>query len=359
MAIFDPNDLNFNGEEIKNSAEAVFVSAFAQPAVDQLFTIVNGIKSKKQIAILGRFNGLLGKGNGGCTPTPSVVTTPMTQKIWETATISDRLPYCWTQLEDTFWIWGTKNGIEKADLTATDFILYIEELLKTELVETYMRIAYFNDLDAELVEDGGVVTDGTDLEFFNRINGIWKQAFAIGTADPARLTGGILATRNAGASYAAQSFTATDTTNMVVSNLLLDMELSADSRLTSKEGLVFQVTKSVYDQYRRELTFAKVNYTTETLENGMEMLNAGGIPVVKVEFWDRIIRKFFNNETKWYLPHRAILTVPNNIQIGTEEESTFSTYDVFYDKKDKTTYIDFQFDIDAKIILNHEVQLSY
>lgn len=359
MAIFDPNDLNFNGEEIKNSAEAVFISAFAQPAVDQLFTIVNGIKSKKQIAILGRFNGLLGRGKGGCTPTGREVSTPMTQKIWETATISDRLAYCWTQLEDTFWIWGTKNGIEKADLTATDFVLYIEELLKTELVETYMRIAYFNDLDAELVTDGGVVTDGTDLAFFNRIDGIWKQAFAIGTAHPERLTGGILATRNAGASYAAQAFTATDTTNMAVSNLLLDVELSADSRLTSKEGLVFQVTKSVYDQYRRELTKANVNFTTERLENGMEMLNAGGIPVVKVEFWDRIIRQYFDNGTKWHLPHRAILTVPNNIQIGTEEESTFSTYDVFYDKKDKTTYVDFQFDIDAKIILDHEVQLSY
>jgi hypothetical protein len=358
MAIFDPNDLNFNGEEIKNSSEAVFISAFAPTAVADLLTIVGGIKAKKQIAILGRFNGLLGKGTGACDPTGRSVTTPMSQKLWELATISDRLAYCWKDLEGTFFIWGTKNGIDKADLTATDFLLYIEELLATELIETYMRIAYFNDTDAELVDDGGVITDGTDLAFFNRIDGIWKQAFAIVAGDSARKTTD-LASRNGQATYALQAFTSTDTTNKVVMNCLFNMEVQADSRLTSKEGLRFQVTKSVFDQYRRELTFSNISYTTERLENGMMQINAGGIPVVCVEFWDRIIREYFNNGTKWHLPHRAILTVPSNIQVGTEEESTLTGYDVFYDKKAKTTYVDFQFDIDAKIVIDHEIQLAY
>jgi hypothetical protein len=358
MAIFDPNDLNFNGEEIKNSSEAVFISAFAPTAVADLLTIVGGIKAKKQIAILGRFNGLLGKGTGACDPTGRSVTTPMSQKLWELATISDRLAYCWKDLEGTFFIWGTKNGIDKADLTATDFLLYIEELLATELIETYIRIAYFNDTDAELVDDGGVITDGTDLAFFNRIDGIWKQAYAIVAGDSARKTTD-LASRNGQATYALQAFTSTDTTNKVVMNCLFNMEVQADSRLTSKEGLRFQVTKSVFDQYRRELTFSNISYTTERLENGMMQINAGGIPVVCVEFWDRIIREYFNNGTKWHLPHRAILTVPSNIQVGTEEESTLTAYDVFYDKKTKTTYVDFQFDIDAKIVIDHEIQLAY
>ena len=358
MALFDPNDLAFNGEEIKSSAEAVFVSAFAPNTVADLLTIVGGIKAKKQIAILGRFNSLLGKGNGGCVNDGRVVTTPMTQKVWQPETISDRLAYCWADLKETFWIWGTKNGIAKADLTATDFLLYIEELLSTELIETWMRIAYFNDTDAETVTDGGVITDGTDLAFFNRIDGIWKQLFAIGTATPERKTAG-LATKNAAASYALQAFSSADTTNKVVMNLLFNMEVEADSRLTSKEGLKFQVTKSVFDQYKRELTFANINYTTERLENGMMQINAGGTPVVCVEFWDRIIRTYFDNGTTWHLPHRAILTSPQNIQVGTEEESTLTGFDVFYDKTLKTTYVDFQFDIDAKVILDHEVQLAY
>jgi hypothetical protein len=358
MAVFNPNDLNFNGEEIKNSSEAVFISAFAPAAVADLLTVVSGIKAKKQIAILGRFNSLLGKGAGECSPSGRTVTTPMTQKLWEPATVSDRLAYCWKDLEGTFFIWGTKNGIDKADLTATDFLLYIEELLSTELLETYLRIAYFNDTDAELVADGGVIKAGTDLDFFNRIDGIWKQAFAIVASDSARKTTD-LTSRNGQATYALQAFTSTDTTNKVVMNCLFNMEVQADSRLTSKEGLKFQVTKSVFDQYRRELTFSNISYTTERLENGMMQINAGGIPVVCVEFWDRIIRSYFDNGTKWHLPHRAILTVPSNIQVGTEEESTLTNYLVFYDQTLKTTFVDFQFDIDAKIIINHEIQLAY
>ena len=357
---FNPNTLDFHGDVIKSSAEAVFVSAFATPEVNQLATIVNGIKTKKQIAILGRFNGLLGKGSGECDPTGRTVTTPLVGKLWEPATVSDRLEYCWEDIKETFFIWGTKNGIEQADLTATDFVLYIEQLLATELIETWMRIAYFGDTDAAHYNDSpaGVITNTTDLDFFNKIDGIWKQIYAIVGSDSTRKTAG-LATRNAGNSYANQKFTAQDVTDLVVTNMFLNMEMEADSRLTSQAGLVFQVTKSVYDQYRRELTKANVNYTTERFENGMEQLNAGGIPVVKVEFWDRMILNHFNNGTKLYLPHRAILCVPSNVQVGTEEASTLTQYDIFYDKKTKTTNVDFQFNIDAKVILDNEIQVAY
>jgi len=357
---FNPNTLTFHGDVIKSSAEAVFISAFATPEVNQLVEIVNGIKTKKQIAILGRFNSLLGKGSGECNPTGRTVTSPLVGKLWEPATISDRLEYCWKDIEETFYIWATKNGIEKSDLTATDFVLYIEQLLSTELIETWMRFAYFGDKDAAHYNDSpaGVITNGTDLDFFDKIDGIWKQIYAIVGATAARKTAG-LATRNGGNSYANQKFTAQDTTDMVVTNMFLNMEMEADSRLTSQAGLVFQVTKSVYDQYRRELTKANVNYTTERFENGMEQLNAGGIPVVKVEFWDRMIQSFYNNGTKLFLPHRAILAVPSNIQVGTEETANLGQYDIFYDKKTKTTNVDFQFNLDAKVIVDHEIQVAY
>jgi hypothetical protein len=88
-------------------------------------------------------------------------------------------------------------------------------------------------------------------------------------------------------------------------------------------------------------------------------LNAGGIPVVKVEFWDRMIQSFYNNGTKLFLPHRAILAVPSNIQVGTEETANLGQYDIFYDKKTKTTNVDFQFNLDAKVIVDHEIQVAY
>lgn len=360
MPIFEPNELNFNGAELKSSAEAVFVSAFNTQAVNELMTVVNGIKAKTQIAILGRFNEMLGSGNGLCKTDARQVKTSMSQKLWEPATVSDKIGYCWTDIKGTFWIWGTKNGIAKADLTATDFILFIEELLTTELNETVQRIAWFNDLDAANFNDSpaGVITNTTDVTFFNKIDGLWKQLFAIGVADTSRVTSG-LATKNAAASYALQKFNSTDTTNKVVMTTLQNMEFDADSRLLEKEGLAYVVTKTVFDQYKRELIASNIAYTTERLENGMTAINAGGIQVIKFEFWDRMIKAHFNNGTKWITPHRALLTHKDNLQIGTEEESTLSEYKVWFSEDDDSVYIKFQFDMDAKVILDHEVQMAY
>lgn len=360
MPLFSPNELNFNGEELRNSSEAVFESAFSMPAIENLLTVVGGIKAKKQIAILGRFGSLLGKGSGLCDVEGREVTTSMSQKLWDPATISDKLKYCWNDLKGTFWIWGTKNGINKDDLTSTDFLLYIEELLKAELVETWMRIAWFNDVDAATYADSpaGVITNGTDLDFFNRIDGLFKQLFAIGVATPERITSG-LATKNGAASYAAQKFNATDTSNRVVMSTLENMTYEADSRLTEMENLVFLATKTVYDQYKRELRAANIAYTTERLENGMEQLTCDGIKIVRFEFWDRMIKAYFDNGTKYYLPHRVVLTTPENIQVGTEEENNLSEYKVWYSEDKDLVFVKFQFELDAKVIKDELVQLSY
>jgi hypothetical protein len=48
-----------------------------------------------------------------------------------------------------------------------------------------------------------------------------------------------------------------------------------------------------------------------------------------------------------------------NLQIGTEEESTFSEVDIFYDKTLKKTFFDFQFDIDVKVLEDYLIQSAY
>ena len=363
MALFDPNELNFNGDELKSSATAVFESAFSTQAVGELMTVVNGIKAKTQIAILGRFTSLLGNGSGLCKTEGRTVKTSMSQKLWEPATVSDKIGYCWNDLKGTFWIWGTKNGIAKADLTATDFLIYIEELLTVELKETVLRIGWFNDTDAANYNDSpaGVITNTTDLAFFNKIDGLWKQLFVIGAANADRVTevtDGITA-KNAEATYALQAFDATDTTNRIVMKTLENMGYEADSRLMEQEGLVYIATKTVYDQYQKELKAANIAYTTERLENGMTQLICGGITIVRYEFWDRMIKAHFNNGTKYYIPHRVILANPDNLQIGTEDESTLSDYKVWFSEDDDTVYIKFQFEIDAKVVEDEMVQMAY
>lgn len=358
MALIDVTDLTFNGEEIKAVSEAVFESAFAKPELTKFHSVVNGIVAKKQIAILGRLNGLVGKGTGSCDPSSATNAIVNTEKFWEPAMVSDRFESCWSDLKETFFLYGTKKGIEKYDLTGTDFLNFVEELVSDAIQEAIYRIAWFGDTTAENVVDGGVITDGTDLAYFNKIDGFWKQIFAIVAGDSARKTTD-LASRNGQSTFALQAFTATDTTNKVVSNALQNMRFGADYRLREKANLVYVVTQSVADQYERELLAYNVAFTTERLENGITLLKSGGIEVYSFNLWDRIIRTYYSDGTKYYLPHRAVLVTPENLQVGTEEVTAMSGMDVFNDKKSKKNFIDFAFNIDAKVVLDYEIQVAY
>lgn len=360
MAVFNPNTLDFTKEEIKEISSAVFERVYANPVLNDFFQIQNGIKKDLQIAILGRMSTMVGAGSGGCAPTASTVAIPLSQKVWSPKTVSDRLAFCWTDdVKGTFFQWGTKNGVAKEDLTSTDFANFIIERLEDAMDEMHQRLAWFNDVDAATTTDSpaGVITAGTNLAYFNKIDGAWKQLFAIGTADANRISTG-LATKNGQSTFALQKFNTTDRTNLVVSNTIDEMMKDRDERMESGD-IILAVTKSVWDQYRSELKFANVSFTTERLENGIEVLYADGVEMHKYSIWDRIIRQYFSDGTKYYLPHRMVMYDKENLRIGTEEESTFSEVDIFFDKVTKKTYFDFQFDIDVKVIEDYLVQMAY
>jgi len=72
-----------------------------------------------------------------------------------------------------------------------------------------------------------------------------------------------------------------------------------------------------------------------------------GIPIVLMNEWDRTIRLYQNTTVKWNIPHRALLTTPGNIPIGTLNEGDMQNLESFYDKKDKTNYVDYGYFMDA------------
>lgn len=363
MAIFNPNTIDFTKDEVKEIGSAMIERTFNNPSLSDVFTITEGVKKAQQIAFLGRLTTKLGKGSGGCDPTASTAAIPATQKVWNPVTISDRLAFCWkTDVKGTFFQWATKNGIAKEDLTGTDFANFITERVADGMEEMLHRLAWFNDTDAALTTDSpaGVISPSETIDFFNKLDGAWKQLFAIAAADSDRLSvNSTLQTRNNASTYADQKFTAADVTNLVVSKTFDQMEKDMDERLSGSGDLVVRVTKSVWDQYRSELKFANIAYTTERLESGIEVLYADGREVQKYSVWDRIIKESFDDGSKYYLPHRILMYDKNNIGLATEQEGNFSEIDLFYDKKDKKVYLDFQFDLDVKVLENYLVQMAY
>lgn len=360
MAVITASDLTWNGEEIREISEAIFESSFSKPQITQFHQVMEGIVAKKQIAFLGRLNGLLGKGTNACGETDATNTVTNSEKFWDPATISDRIPFCWTELKETFFVWGLKKGIEKGDLTSTDLLIYLQEIVQDAIVEAVYRLAYFGDKDAADVNasPAGVLTAGTDVAYFNKIDGFWKQLFAVVAADSDRKTTGI-ASRNGQSTFADQKFTSADTTNKVVTNTLQNMYYEADMRLRERDDLVYITTQSVADQYARELKAANQAFTTERLEGGITSLQSDGIQVIGFHFLDRIIKTYFSDGTKYYLPHRAILTTTENLAVGAEESGSFTDLDVWFDKTANKTYMKFALTMDAKVLEDYLVQVAY
>lgn len=369
LGILNPSDLTFNGEEVKSLSEAIQEAVYSKPALTQFHTPYTGIKARKQIALLGRLNGLVGKkhvqsgGEVTCAPTANTAGITNSEKFWTPAYIEDRFAECWDNLLETFFIYGTMNGVEKADLTKTEFADFLIGRIDDELYEAVLRFVWFGDVDAAAydVSPAGNFISGITPASWNAIDGLWKQLFTIAAGTPARR---VTIARNAQATFALQAFTTTDTTNLVVTNMLQSLIFSADFRLREKADKIIIVTQSVADQYVKELESGSSNgqpVSFEYIQNGISKLSRMGVTIYAFSFWDRMIQGYTRNSTGlgWDNPHRALLSVKSNIAVGTEEVSNLAELLPFYDQTLKQFFVDLGFNLDAKILEDYLIEVAY
>jgi hypothetical protein len=353
--VLNVGDLTFNGTEIKELKEAIYTAVFEKPDLKQFHTIVSGIKAKKQIAILGTL-GLVGKKITGCSTTANTGQIGMSEKFWEPQYVGDRFEQCFSDLLESFFVWGLNNGVKKPDLTGTDFANFLEDRLGDAILEMIYRIAWFSDEDADEVENDGTLTNGTDTDYFTSGNGFWKQLFAIAVTTPARR---VTIDINAEGAYEDQVFAEAAPDSQPVTKIFAAMKYAADMRLRNSGNLVIVCTQSMADQYEQERLAKNLDAAYDRVENGIDTLKYAGITIIPMNFWDRTIQAYFNDGSSYHLPHRAVLTTAANLQIGTEEEGNLSELNPFYDQKSKTYNVDFGFNLDAKVIEDHMVVVAY
>ena len=359
--LFNPSDITFSGKEVQAVSELIIEEVYSKPSLSQIHTPVSGIKAKQQIGYAGRLSGLVGKLSTGCEPTTDTNTIPFTQKFWEPAYIEGRFVQCFKDLLPSFWAWALGNGLQKSDLTKTDFVNFVKEIVGDAVYEAWLRLIWFGNTSAANYNGSpaGVITNGISTTYFTPIDGYWEQIADIVAADSARLSSGLTA-KNGQATFALQAFDATDTTNEIATETLAQLKYEADFRLRDKANLMYVVTQSVFDQYAKELrSNANVDASYNRIEGGYTSLMFEGIEVIGVNFFDRMIRAYQSNGTKYNKPHRALLTTKDMLMVGIEEESNLSEFDIFMDKKTKDMYMDFAFNLDAKINQDFMIQTSY
>jgi hypothetical protein len=349
----DFSTLNLNEEEARMISELVFERTYTRPELTNVHAIQTGVEMDKFIPILGQF-GLVGQVDpGSCSNNSETSQIPTSEKQWAPKLVSYRMAHCQDDLPDLLKFWKksriAKNTWEEVD---NEMMAFISDRIEDANVQAQLRIADFGDTTEDVVGSGGNLTAGTDKTYFNMLDGMWAQIFTdqAGDADIYRTE----ISENGEATKVAQLALGSS----VALDAFRDMYNNIDPRAFDGNP-VFQVTRSLFNNWQDYLEDKSLSFTLNQAEEGSNRWNYRGIPIIVRHDWDRIIKAYFDNGTTYYLPHRAILTDLNNIPIGTSDEESLTSLDSFYDKKDKTHYIDVAFKMDVKILQEELMAVAY
>lgn len=348
----DVSGLTLNTEEAREIGEAILEAEFVQGILSEDHEIVTGIEHKKQIPFVGKISDSL-KVASGCTPNEGGVLT-FSEKTWDPVKMDSRFTHCADDLNNLLKIFRKAQKVNPDFYNRVDSpeLGLVAARIGTMLREVLPIKVWFSDTAADTVANAGVLKNGTDKTLYNMFDGLWKQIFAAITAGS---TYHVNISANEGNSYVNQALSAD-----AGFDILEAMYLAADERLREDPDAEFLVTRSIADNYRSTIrTDTKGAGFIERMENGTPVLMFEGIPVkVKYE-WDRHIKAIEDNGTIYNVPHRALLTIKENIPVGTLSESDFDEIDSFYDKTLKSNIMDVALSLDAKFLETYMAVAAY
>lgn len=358
-SVLDISTFTFTADELRSLKEMVKEAIYSKPTVEEYLTVETDIVAKSKIGILGKF-GLVGKkGRLGSNPTPTnEAITGSIEKEWDPRPYSMRIEESYEDVLNSLAIFLQQKGIKRADMTETDYVDFIEERLKDAMWEAVLRHAWFDDVDMANTNDSpaGTLAAGVNVDYFNVIDGYFKQLLDITVTDPNRR---VEIAKNSEATYNDQAFDDTDVTNKVATKFYANLLTQADMRLRGDKTKLILSTQSLVDQYIDELESQQVSDSFIKIENGMTIVKRRGVTIVAFDFWDRYIQTYFNDGTKYYLPHRAVLMTKDNFRIGFEDDTALTTLNVFYDQYHRVNVYEFEGMIDVKIVEDYKVQFGY
>ena len=348
--IFDVSNLTLNTEEAQQVSQAVFEYVLETSDLAQYHDIHTGIQWDTQIPFIGTL-GLVGKQILKCKPDANGNKIPLSEKKWEPKLIGDRFEHCSVDSDSLFKLFKKVKAINPDFYNRIDseelgvVLMRIAEAMKDML----QRIVWFGDKNAETIAQGGYITNGTDLGFFNMIDGLWKQIFAVDIPTTSKYYVKIDA--NDEATYALQDNLQDD----FAFNLFRQMWKKADPRLkqlVSKGGVKINIhcTSKIAENWQDYKEDKSLVFTLDKVENGGLKDLFRNIVVVPRYDWDSIIENYQDNGTTLNLPHRALLTTAGNIPIGTTNTTDLEKVDSFYDKYNEVNVMDFRLKLDAKFL---------
>lgn len=348
-SLIDTADLTLSPQEALTVSEVVFEQVYNKPLLSRAHDVRTGIQMKTQIPIFGLL-GAVGKASSGCTPNSSDEKVNLTEKYYDPALIDFRLTHCQNDVSQLFKLWKKSRVANKTwEEVDNAMMAFLADRTVDAAYEAILRISSFGDKNAALVANGGYITAGKDIAFLTMINGLWQQIFADATIKRYTIP------ENAEATEAAQL--ALDPSR--AANVFRYLYSNIDSRAHTVGGLVYQVTRSLTNNWEDYLEDKSLGFTLQVAEDGKREFRYRGIPIIIRDDWDKNIREWNDLGDTLLYPHRAILTPIGNIPIATSDEGSMTSLDAFYDKVTKSHYVDVAFYLDTVLLQSELIAVAY
>lgn len=341
-ATINLSSFTFTAEQIRDINELVFDDILHAPDLNFIHSMHSGIVYDKEIGFLGE-GGLVGVAKQGCNPTAQDWAISTRKVTWAPKAWEIYLDECANDLAATAAIYAQHTGNRVDDLTDTDYMAIVAQVLESAIRDFFYRVLWLGDTAADNVSNGGVITNGVSVAYFTLLDGFFKQLRAAVTATPAL---GVTIAANSQATKSAQMAGMTDS---AAYGILESMYYAAPIELRSSGNMMFIVTQTIADAYQKYLVGKGIESTYRNLVDGVPSLKFLGVPVIPMPIWDKQIQSYEDNGTTWSYPHRAVLIEKDNLAVGTPEDDAYEGLDIWYDKTTRKNYLLVTDKIDGKL----------
>lgn len=362
MTEVDFNQLTPDNGAIRRLSELLLTTAFAESDLSAYVNLKTGQKQHGKLDWLDRMSAYpLFTAGGGCKPTYGDLSLKGIEKSWDFGEFSVAKAMCYTAFQNTIAEYALKRDASKGDMTTGEIMDYvILPVLASAMRENLWLISWFADKNAANISDGGVITDGVDVDTFKMANGLFARLFAIVAADATKHTA--IAANTAedssnNVTYASQK--AAMYTQGAALAVLDNVLSAADPRIKANGGKLF-VTSAFFDAF--VIDYDNKYHNTipfENVANGVVMSKYHGVDIVVLPEWDRAIQQFQNSGTALNLPYRVVFASPENLFVGTSMREAIPEFDIWFERKDRTTNIYGLCDIDTNVGEDDLVQVAY
>ena len=341
---------------VKNAEDPILESFLNAVDFSIYGTVVTGITQDQQIVYIGNLPNMLEQ-DGGCG-TGNPVSATATQKQWNPRPFRGDVEQCESDLRGVaLFRQANAAAANRPDLTRNDvFFSVITQLLSDRTAFDAHKLAWFSDTAVT----SPPLTSPALVPKYNIIDGLWKKfGDAVTAGDMVRIT----IAANAEATKAAQLANLTAADAYAALESLVD---SADPRLFAR-GLtpVIVLTRTMHNAIKKYIPAQ-----SSVLEFGRLTRNADGslfydgIPLIAEPAWDSIIASDFVTDKGLPTevldrPHRMVLTVKENIQLGLGSGDDIMILKQGYDPREEVYYGKVKGWIDAEYNFDYLTVVAY